>query len=84
MNTANMPGFNAEASMYMASNTYRAAHAAFADVASARVIPQQCRLLCQVVCPPPQQCCPTGWRCCGSCESGQCDDVCVRPGQSCP
>lgn len=57
MNTANMPGFNAEASMYMASNTYRAAHAVFADVASARIIPQQCRLLCQVVCPPPQQCC---------------------------
>lgn len=45
MNTVNMPGFNAEASMYMASNIYRAAHAAFADVASPRIIPQQCRLV---------------------------------------
>jgi large repetitive protein len=29
-------------------------------------------------------CCPRGKRCCGSCESGNCDDVCVGPGQSCP
>jgi hypothetical protein len=29
-------------------------------------------------------CCPRGRRCCGSCESGKCDDVCVGPGQSCP
>jgi hypothetical protein len=29
-------------------------------------------------------CCPRGRRCCGSCASGTCDDVCVGPGQSCP
>jgi hypothetical protein len=34
--------------------------------------------------PPPQGCCPSGQRCCGSCESGRCDDVCVGAGQACP
>ncbi len=29
-------------------------------------------------------CCPPGRRCCGSCASGQCDDICIGPGQSCP
>lgn len=29
-------------------------------------------------------CCPPGRSCCGSCESGRCDDACVLPGQSCP
>lgn len=33
--------------------------------------------------PVPQGCCPTGKRCCGSCASGRCDDVCVGAGQSC-
>ena len=84
MNTTNIPGFNAEASIYKASNTYHAAHATLAGNESATVIPQQCRLVCRLVCPPPPECCPPGWRCCGSCASGECDDVCVRPGQSCP
>ena len=29
-------------------------------------------------------CCPPGRRCCGSCATGRCDDVCVGPHQSCP
>ncbi len=29
-------------------------------------------------------CCPRGQTCCGSCESGTCDDVCIGPGQFCP
>jgi hypothetical protein len=29
-------------------------------------------------------CCPPGRTCCGSCESGRCDDACIGPGQSCP
>jgi hypothetical protein len=34
--------------------------------------------------PPPPGCCPPGKRCCGSCETGRCDDVCIGPGQQCP
>src|SRR6516162_9793672 len=30
------------------------------------------------------ECCPSGYRCCGSCESGKCDDVCIPPGHVCP
>ncbi len=84
MNAMKMPGFNAEASMYRTSNVYHAAHATLTATASAMVIPQQCRLVCRVVCPPAPECCPSGRRCCGSCASGRCDDVCVGPDQSCP
>jgi hypothetical protein len=38
-----------------------------------------------VTTPRPQpRCCPPGSRCCGSCDNGRCDDVCIRPGQQCP
>lgn len=32
----------------------------------------------------PSECCPRGKTCCGSCDSGVCDDTCVSAGQSCP
>jgi hypothetical protein len=39
--------------------------------------------------PPPAGCCPRDpwgreYTCCGSCETGKCDDVCVPPGLECP
>lgn len=39
---------------------------------------------CAIGPPPPPRCCPPGKRCCGSCETGRCDDVCIGPGQQCP
>lgn len=59
----NIPGFNAEASMYRTSNTYQAAHGTLTG--SPAVIPQQCRLVCNWVCTPPLRCFGTQ-KCCGS------------------
>src|SRR5262249_41910762 len=84
MSAMHMPRFTAEASVYRTSKTYQAANGTLAGNASAMVIPQQCRLICRLVCPPPPSCCPPGQMCCGSCASGRCDDVCISPGQSCP
>ena|SRR5713226_5851689 len=34
--------------------------------------------------PPPPGCCPQGFKCCGSCATGKCDDRCVPEGAQCP
>ena len=83
MNTVNMPGFNAEASctwhaifIVLLMQLLRTLHHPGSFRSNVDWLPGGMSAPAAVL--------PPGWRCCGSCDSGQCDDVCVRLGQSCP
>jgi hypothetical protein len=86
-----LPGFRSETGLYRSSLTYRelaAAHRAHMDLFLAPAVDScvctspNCYWLCPIS--PPPGCCPPGYRCCGSCATGRCDDRCVRPPQVCP
>jgi hypothetical protein len=85
-----LPGFTAEASttrsgVFFRTHAYANRSSAYTVTMAAQCCPPGYDATGCTTSPPPPppHCCPRGWHCCGSCESGRCDDICVPPGHVC-